>query len=68
MSERAYMLLESLGQIVYEMEGIIDLCNADERLAVTHCVSELRGRSAQLQRCMDRLSPLDADEDDDADE
>ena len=68
MSERAYALLESLGQLVYEIEGVIDACNADEKIAVAQCVNELRTRAVRMQRYIDRLDPADYIEDDDDDE
>lgn len=67
MSEQAYMLLEALGQVIYEMEGIVDACNADETLAVAQSAYELRVRAGLLQRHLDRLDPDTDSEDEDED-
>jgi hypothetical protein len=61
-------LLEALGQLVYELEGVIDACDAEEKLAVAHCVLELRVRAHRMQRLIDKLDPCDDMEEEDDDE
>jgi hypothetical protein len=47
-SDAAYVLMEALAQVVYELECIVDDCNADESLAVRECCSEVRARVDEM--------------------
>ena len=67
MSDVAYTLLEALGQLIYEMECVVDECNADESLAVKECCTELHARIDEIHRIIGRhMQALGDDDGDDS--
>lgn len=54
MSDAAYVLKEALAQAIYELECIVDDCNADEGLAVRECCAEVRARIDEMLTIISR--------------